>query len=62
MVYVQHVAMDSASIVHQEAAILVEDHAILATIIKIQSLQFAKAAIMVIMRVEVSAYSAQIAV
>ena len=62
MVYVQHVAMDLVSIVHQEAAILVEAHVILATIIKIQSLQFAKAVIMVIMRVEVSAYSVQIAV
>jgi hypothetical protein len=36
MAYAQHAAMASVLIVHQEAAILVEAHVLLATIIKIQ--------------------------
>ena len=58
----QPVVTGSALIVHQEAAILVEVHVLLVTITKIRSLQFVKAAIMDIMRVEVAVYSVQIAV
>ena len=62
MVCAQPVVTGSALIVHQEAAIPVEVHVLLVTIIKIRLLQFVKAAIMDIMRVEVAVYSVQIAV
>lgn len=61
MVCAQPVVTGSALIVHQEAAIPVEVHVLLVTIIKIRLLQFVKAAIMDIMRVEVAVYSVQIA-